>query len=61
MQTFTIPMSTIRAVLPTIPKTDVRFYLVGALFDLDAGRIVATDGHRMIVCVTDTAPQAAAA
>lgn len=47
---YTIPMSTIRAILPTIPKKDVRFYLVGACLDLDAGRIVATDGHRMIVC-----------
>ena len=47
---FELPLSTIRAVLPTIPKKDVRFSLVGALFDLDAGRIVATDGHRMIVC-----------
>lgn len=50
MHTFTIPMNTIRAILPTIPKKDVRFYLVGACFDLDAGRIVVTDGHRMIVC-----------
>lgn len=50
MINFDIPMSTIRAILPTIPKKEVRFYLVGALFDLDAGRIVATDGHRMIVC-----------
>lgn len=47
---YTIPMSTIRAILPTIPKKDVRFYLVGALIDLDAGRIVVTDGHRMVVC-----------
>ena len=50
MINFELPLSTIRAILPTIPKKEARFYLVGALFDLDAGRIVATDGHRMIVC-----------
>ena len=46
---YTIDSNTLKAALTHAAKNDVRFYLNGICMDLDAGRIVATDGHRMFV------------
>lgn len=46
---YTIESNTLRAALTHAAKNDVRFYLNGICLDLDAGRIVATDGHRMFI------------
>ena len=46
---YTIDSNTLRAALTHVAKNDVRYYLNGICMDLDAGRIVATDGHRMFV------------
>lgn len=47
--TYTTRANTLRALLMHAGKNDVRFYLNGICMDLDAGRLVATDGHRMMV------------
>ena len=46
---FALPLSTLRAALTHTADQDVRYYLNGILLDLPRGRIVATDGHRMLV------------
>ena len=46
---YTIDSNTLRAALTHAAKNAVRFYLNGVCLDLDAGRVVATDGHRMFI------------
>ena len=46
---FTLSLSTLRAALTHAPDSDIRYYLNGVYLDLPRGRIVATDGHRMMV------------
>lgn len=46
---YTIDSNTLKAALTHAAKNDVRFYLNGVCMDLDAGRIVASDGHRLFV------------
>jgi len=46
---YTVDSNTLRAALTHAAKNDIRFYLNGVCLDLDAGRVVATDGHRMFV------------
>lgn len=49
-QLVTIPpegMETLRKVLPAVAVKDVRYYLNGALFELESGHVVATDGCRL--------------
>ena len=46
---FTVSLSTLRAALTHTADQDVRYYLNGILLDLPRGKIVATDGHRMLV------------
>src|SRR5690348_4954473 len=50
MTTYEIHSNTLRAALSHAGKRDVRFYLNGVCLDLNAGRIVATDGNRMFIC-----------
>ncbi len=47
----------LRALLVVAPKEEVRFYLVGVLVEHrgDTVRLVATDGHRMLVLADDAA------
>ena len=47
--TFTLPLSTLRAALTHSSTDEVRGYLIGVYLDLRCGRVVATDGHRMLV------------
>lgn len=50
MTTFDVPVKALRAARTHAATKDVRYYLCGVFFDLQNGRIVATDGHRMLVC-----------
>ncbi len=43
----------LRAALTHAAQKDVRYYLNGVLLDTDAGKIVSTDGHRMLI-ITDS-------
>jgi DNA polymerase-3 subunit beta len=47
---FTIDHDVIKALLTTMPKQDVRYYLVGALIDVRESDVtlVATDGHMLL-------------
>lgn len=56
MNTFSIPMNSLRAAMVCAPAKDIRYYLVGVYVDTLAGKIVSTDGHRMFVCYGPTAP-----
>ena len=47
--TFTLPLSTLRAALTHSSTDDVRGYLIGVCLALPCGRVVATDGRRMLV------------
>lgn len=47
---FTANLSAIRAARTHAAEKDIRSYLNGVCFDLRAGRIYATDGHRLFVC-----------
>jgi DNA polymerase-3 subunit beta len=47
MRTYEIPVSKLAAALTHAAKNDVRFYLNGVFLDTVAGRIAATDGHRL--------------
>lgn len=47
---FTANLSAIRAARTHAAEKDIRSYLNGICFDLRAGRIYATDGHRLFVC-----------
>ena len=46
---FTLPLSTLRAALTHTAEQDIRYYLNGVYLDLPRGKIVATDGHRMLI------------
>ena len=46
---FTLSLSTLRAALTHTAEQDVRYYLNGVYLDLPRGKIVATDGHRMLI------------
>ena len=56
MTTFAIPMNSLRAAMSIAPAKDIRYYLVGVYVDTSAGKIVATDGHKLFVCYGPTAP-----
>jgi len=47
--TYTINSRTLAAALTHAGKKDIRFYLNGVCVDLESGRIIATDGHRMFI------------
>jgi DNA polymerase-3 subunit beta len=47
---FTANLSAIRAARTHAAEKDVRYYLNGVCFDFRAGRIYATDGHRLFIC-----------
>ena len=49
MESLTLKLSTLKAAATHAADKDVRYYLVGVCVDLDAGRIVATDGHRAFI------------
>ena len=46
---FPLSLSTLRAALTHTADQDVRYYLNGVYLDLPRGKVVATDGHRMLV------------
>ena len=46
---FTVSLSTLRAALTHTADQDIRYYLNGIYLDLPRGKVVATDGHRMLV------------
>ena len=51
----TVPLATLKAVATHAAKQDIRYYLNGVCFNPragngNAGLIMATDGHRLIVC-----------
>lgn len=48
-QTLLIPTATLRAALLIAPKDDTRHYLNGVYVDNTHGRVVATDGHSMLI------------
>ena len=50
MHTFNVSVNALRAARTHAADKDIRYYLQGVHFDLDAGRIVSTDGHRLFVC-----------
>ena len=58
MNTFTVSINAIRAARTHAAVKDVRHYLCGIHFDLEAGRIVATDGIRALVCAGPVVPGA---
>lgn len=47
--TFTVSLSTLRAARTHSADHDIRRYLCGVYLDTKAGKVVATDGHRMLV------------
>jgi DNA polymerase III subunit beta len=55
---FSLPASTLKYLLSMVhfamAQQDIRYYLNGLLFVVDAGlvRVVATDGHRLAYCAT---------
>lgn len=56
MHSITVKQATLKAALTHAAVKDARFYLVGVCVDFDAGRIVATDGHRMFIAGCDKVP-----
>ena len=54
-----IALPALRAALTHAADADVRYYLNGILLELPAGRMVATDGHRLLVCAGPTIDTAA--
>jgi len=58
VQTFSVSQATLRNALErsyfAMAQQDVRYYLNGMLFEINAGQLtlVATDGHRLAVCNT---------
>lgn len=58
MFTFEVSINAIRAARSHAADKDVRYYLLGVHFDLEAGRIVATDGHRAFICAGPVVPGA---
>ena len=49
MQTLTVSLSIIRAARTHAAEKDLRYWLQGVYFDTKHGKLVATDGHRMLV------------
>jgi hypothetical protein len=47
MYTLTVSLATLRAARTHAAEKDVRFYLQGVYLDTTAGKVVATDGHRL--------------
>lgn len=47
--TLTVSLATLRAARTHSAVKDVRYYLCGVYLDTKAGKVVATDGHRMLV------------
>jgi DNA polymerase-3 subunit beta len=47
---FEIKLSALRAARTHAAEKDIRYYLNGVCFDFRAGRIYATDGHRLFIC-----------
>lgn len=47
-----VPVAQLKAALAVAAKNDTRYYLNGVCIQLEAGalRVVATDGHRLLVC-----------
>jgi len=49
MYTLTVSLATLRAARTHTAEKDVRYYLQGVYLDTTAGKVVATDGHRLFV------------
>jgi DNA polymerase III sliding clamp (beta) subunit (PCNA family) len=49
MYTLTVSLATLRAARTHTAEKDVRSYLQGVYLDTTAGKVVATDGHRLFV------------
>lgn len=49
MYTLTVSLATLRAARTHAATNDVRYYLQGVYLDTAAGKVVATDGHRLFV------------
>jgi DNA polymerase-3 subunit beta len=49
MYTLTVSLATLRAARTHTAEKDVRYYLQGVYLDTAAGKVVATDGHRLFV------------
>jgi DNA polymerase III sliding clamp (beta) subunit (PCNA family) len=49
MYTLTVSLATLRAARTHAAEKDVRYYLQGVYLDTVAGKVVATDGHRLFV------------
>jgi len=47
--TLTVSLATLRAARTHSAVKDIRYYLCGVYLDTKAGKVVATDGHRMLV------------
>ena len=47
--TLTVSLATLRAARTHSADKDVRYYLCGVYLDTKTGKVVATDGHRMLV------------
>jgi hypothetical protein len=47
MYTLTVSLATLRAARTHTAEKDVRYYLQGVYLDTAAGKVVATDGHRL--------------
>lgn len=58
MHTFNVSINTLRAARTHAAVKDFRAHLCGIYFDLEAGRIVATDGHRMFISAGPVVPGA---
>ena len=58
MFTFDVSVNALRAARTHAAEKDARYYLLGVHFDLEAGRIVATDGHRAFICAGPVVPGA---
>jgi len=52
-RTFEVPVTALTAALTHAAKDDIRYYLNGVYLDAESGRIVATDGHRLLVIPCD--------
>lgn len=57
--TVSIALPALRAALTHAADADSRYYMNGILLELPAGRMVATDGHRLLVCTGPTIEPAA--
>ena len=58
MFTFTVSINALRAARSHAADKELRYYLLGVHFDLEAGRMVATDGHRAFICAGPVVPGA---